>query len=1182
MKQFLTILFSLLLMATSANAQLTGQFSVSASKQVYFSKGNLRYHCSSKAWSFATNQYDVVGQSNSNISSSYAGYIDLFGWGTSGNNNLMPYETSLSVVYGGGYNSIANTAYDWGSKVSGDYRTLTQNEWTYLLTERNNAYLLRGPATVNGVNGWILLPDNWSKPASITFTSFDDGARAYTANVYTASEFSTMQTAGAVFLPATGYRYSSGSISVVSGVASMGYYWSANKANVSFMGNYMYCNSEMDSYMGLAVRLVTETLSSSSSGGGGSSQQKCTVTTVVEPTGAGNVYGGGTYNANTYVTIRATPNEGWEFAYFSSTHTSSDTYSTPWTFRLGNQNVTVTAHFRPIQYCIYSNSSNSGQGTTEPERVCGPIGSRVTFRAIPKTGCRFKRWTDGNTNATRTFTIQSPDDNDTYLWAEFESVENYTVTATSAQPQMGSIVRGTGTFGAGTRVQLEAKPNHTYKFLHWNNNPSQTSNPKYFYLYGDSTYTAYFGPASTVSLDLQVDNQANGTVTGAGTYYEQESVTIEAQPTRGKKFVQWLKCTQNDNGETTETFFAIQNPYTFTIRQNTTIKAVFEDSPEYTVTLQTDDAANGTFRYYPQKETYLYGDSITLEATPDPCYRLLHWKIMDQKGYTLNTYSSNPQKIAVTSDMIISATFQQMQTSFSLGTTRVYGYGSVNINVDGVDQGGSYTGCPGEIITLSATPQDGYFFDHWEDGNTDNPRQFALPATPDNYTRVHMYAIFNRYRTEGYCGTPVLEDVSFTIDMYYGMNLHGSGAVKKYTTQTRSLVINTSYDTEQATTTGAPWTYLCPSYLVGDDSASYVCVHDSITELPSYSFLTCRKPRKLFIKSVNFRKLGYGCFESCKNLHYIELGDSLQEIDNNAFMNCNLNEVILPASLKKIGSSAFSYNSNLHRIIFCGATPPTITSGKPFSNIGTDTIFVPTGSRQAYINAGYKDGTYIKHVIEWHRVNTEVVGNGTCSYDAKQLICAGDTVTLHVTPEGGNIIHSIIVTDGAGNTIPLTQDYRFEMPENDVTVRVVFVNANDYTPIHLTTRQLNTTSAVLAFAWETNEPVHMFDFFIRYNDEIVYSGITSTPSISISTMETPVPGTYQYTWGVRSRDELGGPIGEWAYSEATLEIQGTQGIETIKINGEDASGKPVKLLWNNQIYIIRGDKIYSITGQLVK
>lgn len=1177
MKQFLTILFSLLLMATSANAQLTGQFSVSASKQVYFSKGNLRYHCSTKAWSFATNQYDVVGQSNSNISSSYAGYIDLFGWGTSGNNNLMPYETSLSVNYGAGNNSIANTAYDWGSKVSGEYRTLTQNEWTYLLKERNNAYLLRGPATVNGVNGWILLPDNWSQPASITFTSFDDGARAYTANVYTASEFSTMQSAGAVFLPVTGYRYSSGSVSVVSGVNSMGYYWSADKANISFMGNYMYCSSEMQTYMGLAVRLVTETLSSSSSGGGSSSQQYYTLTTVVEPDGAGKVYGGGSYRANEYVTVRATANEGWEFAYFTSTDYYADYYSTPWSFRLSKPNVTVTAHFRPIQYCIYSNSSNSGKGATEPEYVCAAIGTRVNFNAIPKPGCRFTRWTDGVTTATRTYTIQSPDDNNTYLWAEFESVANYTVTATSAQPTMGSV-SGAGTYAAGTRVELLATPNHSYKFLYWNNNPSNNHYSKYIYLYGDSTYTAYFGPASTVTLNLQVDNPANGTVTGGGNYYEQESVTITANVTPGKRFVQWMTCTQDGNGETTEKFLSNQNPYTFTILQNTTIKALFEDSPEYTVTLQ-NDASKGTARYYPQKETYLYGDSITLEAFPGSCYKVVYWQVNGEKNKSTN-YTTNPVTVAVTSDLIVTPLYTTRKTDFRLYND-YSSYGRVTITANGVSQGSSYTGCPDEIVTLTATPKEGYYFDHWGDGNTDNPRQYALPYSSDPHGWAIMHVFFNKTRSEGYCGSPVSEDVRYIVDLYYGLDLYGGGAVKQYSTKTRSLVINTSYDTEQATTTGAPWANLCSSYLEEDDSLSYICVHDSITELPRYSFLNCRKPRKLLIKSINFRKIGDFCFESCKNLHHIELGDSLQEIGTSAFYNCDLEEVVIPASVKKIGSSAFDGNSHLRRIVFLGTTPPTNTASSPFSGAGTDTIFVPTGSRQAYINAKYKSSP-IKYVIEWHRVNTEVVGNGTCSYDAKQLICAGDTVTLHVTPEEGNIIHSIILTDGAGNTIPLTQDYRFEMPENDVTVRVVFVNSNDYTPIHLTARPLNTTSAVLAFAWETNEPVHMFDFFIRNNDEIVYSGITSTPSISISTMETPVPGTYQYTWGVRSRDELGEPIGEWAYSEAALEIQGTQGIETIKINGEDASGKPVKLLWNNQIYIIRGDKIYTITGQLVK
>ena len=216
------------------------------------------------------------------------------------------------------------------------------------------------------------------------------------------------------------------------------------------------------------------------------------------------------------------------------------------------------------------------------------------------------------------------------------------------------------------------------------------------------------------------------------------------------------------------------------------------------------------------------------------------------------------------------------------------------------------------------------------------------------------------------------------------------------------------------------------------------------------------------------------------------------------------------------------------------------------------------------------------------QVTINQVTKETVREDGKDVEKIVQTKNIQAVMIGDQMFIAAETTDGDGNTIPLTQDYRFEMPENDVTVRVVVVNLEEYKPFNLTASQLNPTSAVLMFNWETTEPVQLFDFYISQGDKIIYSGMISSSSICISTMETPVPGSYQYTWGVRSRDESGDPIGEWAYSEAALEIQGTQGIETIKINGEDASGKPVKLLWNNQIYIIRGDKIYTITGQLVK
>ena len=83
---------------------LPGLFSVSATKQVHFSQGNLQYQASTNTWRFAEHQYDYVGtqtadycgfyggnvsgSDNRNISSTYNGWIDLFGWGTGSNPTL--------------------------------------------------------------------------------------------------------------------------------------------------------------------------------------------------------------------------------------------------------------------------------------------------------------------------------------------------------------------------------------------------------------------------------------------------------------------------------------------------------------------------------------------------------------------------------------------------------------------------------------------------------------------------------------------------------------------------------------------------------------------------------------------------------------------------------------------------------------------------------------------------------------------------------------------------------------------------------------------------------------------------------------------------------------------------------------------------------------------------------------
>ena len=258
MKLF-SILSAFVLVTVSVSAQNTNgaihsAFSVSDSTKIYFSQGNLQYHPKKNIWRFAKHQYDM-----------YTNWIDLFGWGTSGYNGKNPYMTSTSYSdYGDGSNDIAGTNYDWGvyNKISnggnaaGKWRTLTDREWNYVISNRSDARYLRGTATVNGVNGLILLPDNWTLPTGVTFTYGEGG---WSQNTYSASEWSKMEANGAVFLPAAGGRVGTG----VNDVGSYGYYWSSS-ADDNYYARclyfHSYCVDSTNYYRdsGLSVRLVKD------------------------------------------------------------------------------------------------------------------------------------------------------------------------------------------------------------------------------------------------------------------------------------------------------------------------------------------------------------------------------------------------------------------------------------------------------------------------------------------------------------------------------------------------------------------------------------------------------------------------------------------------------------------------------------------------------------------------------------------------------------------------------------------------------------------------------------------------------------------------------------------------------------------------------------------------------------
>lgn len=255
---------------------INGLFSVSDTKQIYFSKGNLQYQASMNKWRFAENQYDYVGEANSNISSYYDGWIDLFGWGTSGYNHgavcYQPWSTSNNdedyFAYGNyNYNLSDQTGQaDWGYNVISNggntfrlWRTLTNEEWVYLINTRNTSSGIKyAKAQVNDIKGVILLPDNWSSD-TYSLNNTNTSYAAYTTNVITTTNWSILEQAGAVFLPAAGYRINT----TMNYIGSQGRYWSTTIFNgnyacdIIFASNFDLENHE-SRYIGTSVRLVQD------------------------------------------------------------------------------------------------------------------------------------------------------------------------------------------------------------------------------------------------------------------------------------------------------------------------------------------------------------------------------------------------------------------------------------------------------------------------------------------------------------------------------------------------------------------------------------------------------------------------------------------------------------------------------------------------------------------------------------------------------------------------------------------------------------------------------------------------------------------------------------------------------------------------------------------------------------
>ncbi len=278
---------------------LAGKFSVSATKQVRFSQGNLQaviagyittdpnhYTYTASSWKFAEHQWDYIGGSGGNSTFAVGSTVDLFGWvGTSATYNSYGLCTENSTTdtsdgsdfakcYGNKNTDVLKN--DWGTVAITNggntpfifgWRTLSATEWGYLFKTRT-ASTVGGTddgryarAKVNGVAGVILFPDSYTHPDGVAApASVNTTNAAYTANTYDATAWGKMEAAGCVFLPAAGKRNGTN----VNTVGNDGYYWSSTPTSKTLAGHLLFYSNGMSfpdnnnstRFYGFSVRLV--------------------------------------------------------------------------------------------------------------------------------------------------------------------------------------------------------------------------------------------------------------------------------------------------------------------------------------------------------------------------------------------------------------------------------------------------------------------------------------------------------------------------------------------------------------------------------------------------------------------------------------------------------------------------------------------------------------------------------------------------------------------------------------------------------------------------------------------------------------------------------------------------------------------------------------------------------------
>lgn len=325
----------------------------------------------------------------------------------------------------------------------------------------------------------------------------------------------------------------------------------------------------------------------------------------------GSFTGEGLHDVGAPVTVAAEPDENYVFVkWLKDGVTVCDEQE--YTFTMPDEPVNLVALFLPL-YNIEVNASPAEGGTASVEDRRFVRGEQVTVEAEANEGYDFYRWEENgepvHASAIYTFTAEK----DRTLTAVFRALRRITL---EASPESDGTVSANWKYPdykhpQGEKITVTAIPKTDYKFIKWTvNGETVWHEPEYQFTVGGSDLhlVAHFERKPQYEITVAADPSNWGTVTGEGTYEEDDYVTVTATPSdQLYEFVNWTE----DGVEVS------QNPtYQFYADKDRNLVANFRIK-QYNVTVNVNNTSRGDVQITsPAEWSKGWGTSHLLTGVP--------------------------------------------------------------------------------------------------------------------------------------------------------------------------------------------------------------------------------------------------------------------------------------------------------------------------------------------------------------------------------------------------------------------------------------------------------------------------------------------------------------------------------------------------------------------------------------